>query len=135
MTTSTSEEVSLELLLLDGSNYTSWSASVLAIFKDMGPHIERIVDVSISPPSDDLDYLSREEVKCLQHNAQATNVLFSALSEDVLDAVIFGDDEPLDDAHVIWTTLKERYDKSKYDEKLLSLEEPLEECSTSSTNN
>jgi hypothetical protein len=73
MTTSTSEEVSLELLLLDGSNYTSWSASVLAIFKDMGPHIERIVDVSISPPSDDLDYLSREEVKCLQHNAQATN--------------------------------------------------------------
>jgi hypothetical protein len=135
MTTSTSEEVSLELLLLDGSNYTSWSASVLAIFKDMGPHIERIVDVSISPPSDDLDYLSREEVKCLQHNAQATNVLFSALSEDVLDAIIFGDDEPLDDAHVIWTTLKERYDKSKYDEKLLSLEEPLEECSTSSTNN
>jgi hypothetical protein len=101
----------------------------------MGPHIERIVDVSISPPSDDLDYLSREEVKCLQHNAQATNVLFSALSEDVLDAIIFGDDEPLDDAHVIWTTLKERYDKSKYDEKLLSLEEPLEECSTSSTNN
>jgi hypothetical protein len=57
------------------------------------------------------------------------------LSEDVLDAIIFGDDEPLDDAHVIWTTLKERYDKSKYDEKLLSLEEPLEECSTSSTNN
>ena len=50
----------------------------------MGPHIERIVDVSISPPSDDLAILSKEEVKCLQHNAQATNVLFSALSEDVL---------------------------------------------------
>jgi hypothetical protein len=56
------------------------------------------------------------------------------LSEDVLDAVIFGDGEPLDDAHIIWTTLKERYDKSKCDEKLLSLEEPLEECSTSPTN-
>jgi len=100
----------------------------------MGPHIERIVDVSISPPSDDLAILSKEEVKCLQHNAQATNVLFSALSEDVFDAVIFGDDEPLDDAHIIWTTLKEKYDKSKCDEKLLSLEEPLEECSTSPTN-
>jgi hypothetical protein len=37
---STSEEVSFELLLLDGSNYTSCSASVLAVFKDMGPHIE-----------------------------------------------------------------------------------------------
>ena len=69
---STSEEVSLELLLLDGSNYASWSS----------------------------------EVKCLQHNAQATNVLFSALSEDVFDAIIFVDDEPLDDAHIIWTTLR-----------------------------
>ena len=128
-----SEEISLELLLLDGSNYTSWSASVLAVFNDMGPHIERVVDMSISPPSDDLVYLSREEVKCLQYNAQATNVLFSALREDVLDTIIFGDDEPLDDANLIWTTLIERYDKSKCVEKLLSLEEPLEEVSTSPT--
>jgi hypothetical protein len=57
---STSEEISLELLLLDGSNYASWSASVLTVFKDMGPHIERIVDVSISPPSDDLAIISRD---------------------------------------------------------------------------
>lgn len=106
---STSGEVSLELLLLDGSNYASWSAHVLDVFRTMGPHIEQIVDVSISPPSDDLDYLSREEVKFLQYNAQATNVLFSALSEDVLDAIIFG---PLEDAHLIWTMLKERYGKS-----------------------
>jgi hypothetical protein len=100
----------------------------------MGPHIERIVDVSISPPSDDLTILSKEKVKSLQHSAQSTNVLFSALSEDVFDAIIFGDDEPLDDAHIIWTTLKEEYDKSKCDKKLLSLEEPLEECSTSPIN-
>jgi len=90
--------------------------------------------VSISPPSDDLVYLPREEVKCLQYNAQATNVSFSALSEDVLDTVIFGDDEPLDDAHLIWTMLKKRYDKSKCDEKLLSLEKLLEKCSTSLPN-
>ena len=100
----------------------------------MGPHIERIVDVSISPPSDDLAILSKEEVKCLQHNVQATNVLFSALSEDIFYAIIFGDGEPLDDAHLICTTLKEKYDKSKCDEKLLSLVETLEECSTSPTN-
>jgi len=67
--------------------------------------ISRIVDVSISRSSDDLDYLSREEVKCLQHNALATNILFSALSEDVFDTIIFGDGEPLMDAHLIWTTL------------------------------
>ena len=54
------------------------------------------------------------------------------MSEDVLDAIIFGDGEPLDDAHLIWTMLKQIYDKSKCDEELLSLEEPLEECSTSS---
>jgi hypothetical protein len=59
---STRKEVSLELLLLDSSNYASWSASVPTIFRDMGPQIERIIDVSISPPSDDLAYLSREEV-------------------------------------------------------------------------
>ena len=83
---SISEEVSLELLLLNGLNYASWSASVLDVFRAMGPHIEQIVDVSILPHNDDLDILSKEEVKCLQHNAQATNVLFSALSEDVFDA-------------------------------------------------
>ena len=66
---STSEEVSLELLVLDSSNYASWSSSVLDVLRAMGPHIERIVDVSISPPSDDLAILSKEEVKCLQHNA------------------------------------------------------------------
>ena len=56
------------------------------------------------------------------------------MSEDVFDAIIFGDGESLDDAHLIWTMLKEKYDKSKCDEKLLSFEEPLEECSTSLTN-
>jgi hypothetical protein len=95
---SASEEVYVELLLLDSSNYASWSTSVLTVFKDMGPHIEWIIDVSIFPSSDDLAILSKEEVKCLQYNAQATNVLFSALSEDVLNAIIFGDGEPLDDA-------------------------------------
>jgi hypothetical protein len=46
----------------------------------------------------------------------------------------FGDGESLEDAHLIWTTLKEKYDKSKCDEKTLLLEESLEECSTLTTN-
>jgi hypothetical protein len=73
----------------------------------MGPLIEQIIDMSISPSSVDFTNLSKEEVQCLQLNAQATNVIFSALSEDVFDNVIFGDDEPLEDARLIWTTLKE----------------------------
>jgi hypothetical protein len=107
---------------------------MLSIFSAMGPQIEQIIDMSISPSSVDLSNLCKEEVKCLQLNAQAINVLFSALSEYVFDNVIFGDDEPLEDAHLIWTTLKERYDKSKCDEKFVSLEAPLERCSTSPTN-
>jgi hypothetical protein len=62
---SISEEVTLELHLLDGSNYTCWSASVLNVFRDMGSQIERIVDVSILPPNVDLANLSKKEVKCL----------------------------------------------------------------------
>ena len=48
---STSEEVTLELLLLNGSNYTSWSTRMLDVFRDMGPQFEWIVDVSMSPPA------------------------------------------------------------------------------------
>jgi hypothetical protein len=43
-------------------------------------------------------YLER---KCLQHDAQAINVLFSALSEDVFYATIFENVEPLMDARLI----------------------------------
>nr|AAM74443.1 Putative nucleic acid binding protein [Oryza sativa Japonica Group] len=93
----------------------------------MGPQIERVVDVSVSPPNDK-ELSSEEEEKCIHLNAQATNVLFSVLSEDVFKTIM-----PLKDAHLIWTTLKERYDKSKCDD-VLFLEEPFEECSTSSPN-
>jgi hypothetical protein len=90
----------------------------------MGPQIERIVDVSISPPSVDWSNLTKEEEKCLQLNAQATNVLIRALSKDVFDSIMDDedDDDILEDAHLIWTILKERYDKSKCDDEELILE-------------
>ncbi len=63
--------------------------------RTMGPHIEQVVDVSISPPNDkELSF--EEEEKCTHLNAQATNVLFSALSEDVFKTIM-----PLEDAHLI----------------------------------
>ena len=40
---------------------------------------------------------------------------------------------PLADAHLIWNTLEERYDKSECDEVKLAIEEPLVEYSNSST--
>jgi hypothetical protein len=47
---STSEKVTLELLLLNGSNYTSWSTRVLDVFRDIGSQFEWIIDLSMSPP-------------------------------------------------------------------------------------
>jgi hypothetical protein len=133
---STGGDVLLELLLLHGSNYASWSACVLSVLRTMGPQIERIVDVSISPPSVDWSNLTKEEEKCLQLKAQATNVLICALSKDVLDCIMDDeDDDDILDAHLIRTTVKERYDKSKYDDKELTLKKSFEGFSTSSTFN
>ncbi|EEE62993.1 hypothetical protein OsJ_17801 [Oryza sativa Japonica Group] len=82
----------------------------------MGPQIEQVIVVSISPPSDQMLSFEEEE-KCIHLNAQATNVLFSALSEDVFESIM-----PLEDAHLIWNTLKERYDKSECDETHVFIE-------------
>ncbi len=118
-------EMFLEPLFLDGSNYISWSIHVLNVFRAMGPHIERVVDVSISPPNDkELSF--EEEEKCTHLNAQAINVLFSALSEYVFKTIM-----PLEDAHLIWITLKERYDKSKCDGEDTLVEASFGNCSTS----
>src|SRR6266498_6144153 len=38
---------------------------------------------------------------------------------------------PLEDAHLIWTKLKEKYKSSKCNDEELSFKESLEECSTS----
>lgn len=48
----------------------------------------------------------------MQLNAQAFNILVSVLS-DVYDAIINRDDQPLDDAHIIWTKIRDKFDKSK----------------------
>jgi hypothetical protein len=42
-------EVTLELLLLDGSNYAAWSIHVLNAFRIMGSQVEQILDKSILP--------------------------------------------------------------------------------------
>uniref|UniRef100_K4ALG0 Uncharacterized protein n=1 Tax=Setaria italica TaxID=4555 RepID=K4ALG0_SETIT len=95
------------------------------------PQIKRIVDVSISPPNVIWSNRTKEEEKYLQLNAQASYVLTCALSEDIYDSIMDDDDIHMD-AHCIWTTLKERYGKSKCDDEVVALEESFEKCSTSS---
>jgi len=96
----------------------------------MGPQIERIVDVSISPLNYVWGNLSSEEMTCLQLNAQASYALLCALSPDV-SHWMRKEHGPLEDAHLIWTKLKEKYELSKCNDEELSFEESLEECSTS----
>ncbi|KAJ1279100.1 hypothetical protein BS78_04G129800 [Paspalum vaginatum] len=122
-------EVTIEPLLPDGSNYASWPTCVLDMFRTMGPQIEWVVDVSISPLNYVWGNLSKEEEKCLHLNAQACVVLVSALSKGIYRFIV---DEYgyLEDAHLLWTKLKEKFDKYIGDAEVLSSREPLEVCST-----
>ena len=124
---SNSELVHIEPLLLDGLDYFKWSTRMLTIFRTLGHQIERVVDMSISPPSDKFISFDEEE-KCIYLNAQATNTLFNILSEDVFETI-----RPHEDANLIWTTFKQRYDKPKWDEEVLLLETSFGESSTSSS--
>src|SRR6266542_4930331 len=103
---STRCEVTLEPLFLDGSNYAHWSSCMLSVFRTMGPQIERIVDVSISPLNYVWENLSSEEMTCLQLNAQASYVLSSALSPYV-SHWMHKEHGPLEAAHLIGTKNKE----------------------------
>ena len=122
-----------------GTNYAHWKIRMSWYFRAMGLNIWRIVDVGFSPP---LDLLAPtiEEEKCLHLDARATNVLFSALSEDVLYEVC-----DLKNVHEMWTHLQEYYERStsSNDESTSTstnedyIQEWMsgEECSTSSSDN
>jgi hypothetical protein len=44
-------EVTLEILLSDCSNYDSWSTRVINAFRTVDPQLEQILDKSIIPPN------------------------------------------------------------------------------------
>jgi hypothetical protein len=44
-------EVTLEILLSDCSNYDSWSTRVINAFRTIDPQLEQIIDKSIIPSS------------------------------------------------------------------------------------
>ena len=95
-----------DTFIFDGTNYDAWKISMLNIFKDMGPNIEKIVDMCFSSPKG-LD-CSLEDEKNLYLNSQATNVCVKYLSIVVLESI-----GPSWKAHEIWTKLQDKYDVSK----------------------
>jgi hypothetical protein len=58
----------------------------------MGPIVQRVVVTILKE-------------KCLQPNTQTINVLLRTMCAKLIDHIIFGDGEPLEDAHLIWTKL------------------------------
>ena len=69
-----------DTFIFDGTNYDVWRIRMLNIFRVMDPNIERILDMVFSLPKDP-KILSLEDEKNSYLDAQASNVLFNALSD------------------------------------------------------
>jgi hypothetical protein len=109
---STPKEVTLEILLNDCSNYASWSTSVINAFRTINPQLEQILDKSIIPPSYDKKNASEEDQRCLHLNYLAFDILGNSLSKKDYHAFIIRYDEPIHDAHDIWTRIKSKFNES-----------------------
>jgi hypothetical protein len=107
-------EVTLEILLNDCSNYASWSTSVINAFRIIDPQLEQILDKSIIPPSYDKKNASEEDRRCLRLNYLAFDILGNSLSKEDYHVFIIRYDEPIHDAHDIWTRIKNRFDEFKH---------------------
>src|SRR5215216_1801222 len=92
-----------DTLSFAGTNFDVWVIRMLNLFRVMDPNLERIVNMGFSPPKDP-QRLSLEDEKNSYLNAQASNVLFDALSNVVIFQLM-----PFRDAHELWTKLQDKY--------------------------
>jgi hypothetical protein len=108
------KEVTLEILFFDCSNYASWSTRVINAFRTVDTQLEQNLDKSIMPSSYDKKNPSEEDERCLCLNYLAYDILGNSLSKEDYHAFIIIYDEPIHDAHDIWTRIKDKFDESKY---------------------
>jgi hypothetical protein len=108
-------EVTLEILLSDCSNYDSWSTRVIGAFRTVDPQLEQIIDKSIFPSSCNGKIISEEDQRCFRLNYLAFDILSNSLSNEDYCAFISNYNESIHDAHDIWTRIKNKFDKSKQD--------------------
>jgi hypothetical protein len=92
--------------ILDGTNYDVWKIRILDILRVIDPYIERILDRGYSPPRNP-KRLSLLDENNSYLNAQASNVIFNALSDVVIMSV-----SPFRNAHELWTKLQDKYEVS-----------------------
>jgi hypothetical protein len=98
-------EVTLEILLFDCSNYASWFISVINAFRTIDTQLEQILEKSIIPSSYDKKNASEKDRRCLLLNYLAFDILGNSLSKKDYHAFIISYDEPIHDAHDIRTRI------------------------------
>jgi hypothetical protein len=108
-------EVTLEILLSDCSNFDSWSTRVTNAFKTIDPQLEQIINKSIIPSSYNGKITFEEDQRCIRLNYLAYDILSNSLSKEDYRAFIMKYNESIHDAHDIWTSLKNQFDESKHD--------------------
>jgi hypothetical protein len=121
----TPKEVTLEILLPDCSNYVSWSTNVINAFRTIDSQLEQILDKSIIPSSYNGKNASEEDQRCIRLNYLAYDILSNSLSKEDYRAFIMRYDEPIRDAHDIWTRIKNKFDESKHDSSFDASTSPL----------
>jgi hypothetical protein len=65
--------------IFDGTNYDIWKTCMLNHFRDMDPNIERILDMSVSPPKDSQSIFRACTIGALSPGAR---VKFPAVTSD-----------------------------------------------------
>jgi hypothetical protein len=109
------DEVTLQILLPNCSNYDSWSTRVINAFRTVDPLLEQILDKSIIPSNYDRKNASEEDLRCIRLNYLAYDILSKSLSKEDYRAFIIRCGKPICDAHDIWTRIKIKFDESKHD--------------------
>jgi hypothetical protein len=109
-----SQEVTVELLLGDGSNYKSWSISIYNAFMHVDPDLRQIFSRSIFP-SDISKNPSNAELRCLSLNHRACNILVDSLSRGAYFAIMSSDSDLFVDAHDLWNRIKGKYSVANCD--------------------
>jgi hypothetical protein len=104
----TSQEVTVELLLGDDSNYKSWSVSIYNAFMRVDPDLRQIFSRSIFP-SNFSQNSSNDELRCLSLNHHACNILVDSLSRSAYFAIMSSDSDLFVDAHDLWTKIKLKF--------------------------
>jgi hypothetical protein len=102
--TMSSLEVTLELLLGDGSNYKSWFVSIYNAFLNIDPDLRQMFSRSILLTNIS-ENPSKVELRYLSLNHHACNILVDFVSRNSYFAIMSSDSDLFVGAHDLWTRI------------------------------